>query len=133
MSQENVEIVREHFEATNRGDYAFAVDQYADDVELVLPPGDLLSGTYSGREAVSGFFADWFRAFGGSQHFDLREIRGVGDAVVVVAHHEARGRRSGAAISGEFFYSYWLSDGKIRRVLFHASRDDALEAVGLRE
>jgi hypothetical protein len=35
MSQENVEIVREQFEATNRREFAVPMASWADDIELI--------------------------------------------------------------------------------------------------
>jgi ketosteroid isomerase-like protein len=47
MSQENVEIVRGQFEATNRRDFAAAMDAYTEDVVLVVN-GLFPSGTFLG-------------------------------------------------------------------------------------
>ena len=132
MSQENVELVREQFEATNRRDFARPMADWADDVELVALEGTI-AGTYRGREAVGGFFGDWFSAFGGGVHFDVQKIRDAGDAVAVAAHHRARGRHSGIEVSNDFFYEYRLRDGKIVHIQFHQSWGKALEAVGLTE
>jgi ketosteroid isomerase-like protein len=53
MSREDVEIVRDHFAATNEGDFARALGCYADDVELLVPADAFLeSGTFKGRDAV---------------------------------------------------------------------------------
>ena len=132
MSQENVEIVREQFEATNRRDFARPMADWTDDVELIAFEG-ISEGRYAGREAVGEFFGDWFRAFGGGVHFDVRKIIGAGDAVAVAVHHRARGRYSGAEVTSDFFYEYRLRRGKIVRIRFHRSWQQALEAVGLSE
>jgi ketosteroid isomerase-like protein len=132
MSQENVETVRGQFDATNRRDFAAAMDAYAEDVELYVPPGNIRGGTYCGRQAVGEWFGDWFRTFG-SATFELLETIDADDAVVVVARHVAEGKRSGIALTDLFFYAYWVRDGKVARVQFCASRDEALEAVGLSE
>jgi ketosteroid isomerase-like protein len=133
MSKENVETIREHFEATNRRDYELAISHFAPDLELVVPPGALNAGRYRGRTAVVAFFGDWFRTFGDTQHFELREVIDTGDAVVVVARHRAEGERSGAPAFGELSYAYWLEDGKIREVHLYQSQTEALVAAGLRE
>jgi ketosteroid isomerase-like protein len=132
MSQENVEIVREQFEATNRRDFARPMEDWADDIEVVPAPGSLTSAA-SGREAVGEFFGDWFRAFGGGVHFEVTKIRGAGDTVVLEARHHARGRSSGVEVADNLFYEYHLHGGKIRRIIFHESWSKALEAAGLRE
>jgi ketosteroid isomerase-like protein len=57
MSQDRVEIVRAQFEATNRRDFAAAMDAYDENVVLVVK-GLFPSGTFLGREAVGGWFGD---------------------------------------------------------------------------
>jgi ketosteroid isomerase-like protein len=132
MSQQNVEIVREQFEATNRRDFARPMADWADDVEVVSPEG-ANAGTYSGREAVGDFFGDWFRTFGGGVHFDVRNVADSGNAVAVAVHHRARGRQSGLEVANDIFYEYRLRDAKIVRIRFHRSWRAALEAIGLSE
>src|SRR6266576_6518774 len=131
MSQENVEIVREQFEATNRGEFGRPMADWDDEIELVAE--GLSAGTYRGRNTVGDWFGDWFRMFGGGVRFDLREIRDAGDAVAVAADHRARGSRSGIELTETFFYEYRLRDARIVRIRFHSSWPKALEAVGLSE
>ena len=70
MSQENVEVVRAQFAATNERDFPRAMALYTDDVELVVQPAAFLdSGTFTGREAVGGWFANWFSTFEPSTRF----------------------------------------------------------------
>jgi ketosteroid isomerase-like protein len=133
MSHANVELVRQHFEAANRGDFAHVMSSYAPDVELVVDPPVILAGTYSGRDEVGRFFGDWFRTFGGRVHFDLRGLRDAGDAVVVAAHATARGGLSGAEVTTDYFYVYRLRDRKIVHVQFYETLPKALEAAGLSE
>jgi hypothetical protein len=62
MSQENLEIVREQFEATDRREFARPMADWADDIEVVeTREGDIRSGTYAGREVVGEFFGAWFQ------------------------------------------------------------------------
>jgi len=134
MSQENVEIVRDQFGATNEGDFARALGYYADDVELVVPDDAFLeSGTFKGRDAVGRWFGNWFRAFQPSYHFDLEEARDLGDVVLVVAKHSGRGRTSGAEARARMAYLYRVRDGKIARIELYPGAAEALEAVGLAE
>jgi ketosteroid isomerase-like protein len=133
MSNKNVAIVREQFEATNRRDFARPMADWADDIEVVeTREGDIRSGTYAGREAVAEFFGAWFRAFRAVQ-FELLEIREGGDSVAVAARHRAQGKYSGIDATEDFFYEYRLRGGKIVRITIHQTWSDALEAVGLRE
>ena len=134
MSQQDVEIVRDHFAATNEGDFARALDYYADDVELVVPDDAFLEcGTFKGRDAVGRWFGNWFRAFQRGYHFDLEEARDLGDVVLVVAKHSGRGRTSGAEVRARMAYLYRVRDGKIARIELYPGSSEALEAVALSE
>jgi ketosteroid isomerase-like protein len=132
MSREDIATVREQFEATNRRDFAAAMDAYAEDVVLVVK-GLFPSGTFSGREAVGGWFGDWFSAFGPDYHFDVEEARLVGERILLTASHQGSGRASGAAVEGTTFYAYTVTAGKVARVELYVDRADALKAVGLAE
>ncbi len=134
MSQENVEVVRDQFAATNERDFPRAMSHYAEDVELVVDPDAFLEGgTFTGRDAVGGWFASWFTTFEPGYHFDIEEARDLGDVVFVVATHHGRGRTSGAEVHGQTGYLYGLRGGKIVRVELYRSRAEALEAAGLGE
>jgi ketosteroid isomerase-like protein len=132
MSQENVELVREYFAATNRRDFASAMDTYPEDVVLVVS-GLFPAGTYSGREAVGAWFGEWFSAFGRDYRFDLVEAREVGEHVLVTARHRGSGRSSGIAVEATTSYVFTIRAGKIARVELYADRGEALKAVGLAE
>jgi len=49
MSQENIEIVRQVYEAFNRGDWDAVYRDYAEDAELTTPPRGLDAGIFRGR------------------------------------------------------------------------------------
>jgi ketosteroid isomerase-like protein len=115
VSQENVEIVRAQFEATNRREFTTAMDAYAEDVVLVAR-GGLTSGTFCGREAVGNWFGDWFRAFGRDYHFDIEEAHAVGERVFLLVRHHGSGRSSGVGVEGSNAYVYAVKMGKIARV-----------------
>jgi uncharacterized protein len=133
MSRGNLEIVRDHFEATNEGDFPRAMTHYADDVELVVHGGFLETGTFKGSEEVGRWFGDWFRSFQRGYHFELEETTDLGHAVFVMASHGGRGRASGAEVQGTAAYIYRLREGKIARVEMYPTRAEALEAAELRE
>jgi ketosteroid isomerase-like protein len=134
MSQENVEIVREYFEIVNDGDFGRAMRYYADDVELVVPAEAFLeAGTFRGKDAVGLWFGNWFRAFQRGYHFDLDEIRQVGDAVFVAARHHGRGKASGAEVRSTIAYLFRVGDGQIDKVELFSDRRSALETAGLSE
>jgi ketosteroid isomerase-like protein len=135
MSQEDVEIVLDQFAATNERDFARAMSHYADDVELIVPANSSFPevGTFRGREAVGRWFGEWFRHFQPDYRFEIEEARDLGDAVLIVASHEGRGRTSGVEVHGRNAYLYRVRNGKVARVEFHVDRDDAVRSVGSSE
>ena len=134
MSEENVEVVRDQFAATNERDFRRAMTYYADDVELVVHPDAFLDrGVFQGRDAVGQWFADWFLTFEPGYHLEIEEARDLGDLVLLSARHHGRGRTSGAEVHGQTGYLYTLRAGKIVRVELYPSRTEALEAAGLRD
>jgi ketosteroid isomerase-like protein len=133
MSREDVEAVRGQYAAVNEGDFARAMSCYSDDVELVAWAGDFRAGTFKGREAVGRWFGDWFSSFRDSR-FDVEEMTDLpGGAVLLVADYQGRGKASGVAVRGKVVWVYRLREGKIARVEGYGSRDEALDAVRLRE
>jgi ketosteroid isomerase-like protein len=134
MSEENVQVVRDHFAATNEGDFPRAMSDYADDVELVVDRNAFLQGgTFKGRDAVGRWFADWLTTFEPGYRFEIEDARDLGDVVYLLASHRGRGRTSGVEVRGRTGYLYGLHDGKIVRVELHATGADALEAAGAHE
>ena len=134
MSQENVEILRRWFDATNRRDFAAVLDAYADDVVLVVHEAVLPTngGTFTGRKDVGDWFADWFRSFA-EYHFDIEEALSVGDKVFMVVRHHGRGRASGVALEWSLAYAFTIRAGELARMELYPSRAAALKAVGLAE
>jgi ketosteroid isomerase-like protein len=133
MSQENVEIIRDSTAAMNEGDFERALAHHTDHVVFEAPAG-IRGGTFRGREAVAEWFADWFCTFDWNVHFDIREIAEVGDdGVLMVFVHRGRGRGSGVDVEETFAYLYRLREGKVTRMDGYLSREQALEAAGLRE
>lgn len=131
MSKENVAIVLEQFEASNRRDFARPMVDWADDIELVGRPSDHRSGTYKGRDVVGEYFGEWFRTFRDIR-FDPLEVAAHGDSVAVAMRHRARGRSSGIDVSEDFFYEYRVHAGKIVRIRIHENWPEALGAVQAR-
>jgi ketosteroid isomerase-like protein len=135
VSQENLDVVRRYFDATNRGDFSSAMAAYAEHVVLVI--GDSVvptnAGTFTGHEAVGEWFADWFRSFARGYRFQIEEMQEVGERVFMVAHHSGRGRSSGVALDWSLAYAFTIHGGKIARLEVYATRAEALKAVGLAE
>lgn len=135
MSLEDIEIVRDQFEAVNERDFERATDHYSEDVVLIVPPAESAPepGTYEGKEAVGEWFGNWFRAFRRDYHFEIVEARELGDLILIVARHGGKGRASGIEVRGELSYLYRVKDGKVAHLRIFPTRQEALDATGSRE
>jgi ketosteroid isomerase-like protein len=128
MSQENVEIVRRAiaYEYYGVGDRAEAEAIF--DPKVVLNPMD--EAPSSGFDAMRADIERWASAFD-ELDVTIEEILDAGDQVIVVAHHQGRGRASGAEVDTRFYEVYTLREGKVSRVDEFTERAQALEAAGL--
>jgi ketosteroid isomerase-like protein len=135
VSEQDIEVVRDQFVAVNERDFERAMDHYDEDVKLFSSEqSGPKAGSFEGKEAVGEWFGDWFRSFGTDYHFEIEEARELaGGLIFVFATHGGRGRSSGAEVRGENAYLYRVRDGKVARVGFFATRDEALEAAALPE
>jgi len=129
MSQENVEIVRELWEAYSRGDIDRVIALSDPYVVLVT----LEEGPLYGPDAVRANYARWMEAWREEPETTVEEVIGAGDHVFVIACFRGRGRGSGVRVAERLFEVYTLRNGMVLRVDEFSNRDQALEAAGLRE
>ena len=136
MSQQNVEVVREGVDAMNRRD--------PDGFIACLHPevgweesGDVLPGlrgVYRGRVEAQRWFEEAFLEVWESFQIKVDEITEASDdRVFVEAVFTARGRGSGVETELRFWTVLWFADGKIARRDVFFTRNEAVEAAGLRE
>ncbi len=133
MSQENVELVREAFEAFNHGDPSFFLSLYDADIVMRIAPPNIDGGTYHGAEAVERYYTQFFAAFGGSYRVEIEQVINVGDSVLTIQKATAKGRESGATVQKVVPWIVTMRGGKIIRIDHPASLEEALEMVGLSE
>jgi len=129
MSQENVEIVRELWDAYSRGNIDRVIALSDPYVVLVT----LEEGPLYGPDAVRANYARWMEAWREEPETTVEEVIGSGDHVIVIACFRGRGRGSGVRVAQRLYEVYTLRNGKVLRVDEFSDRDQALEAVGLRE
>ena len=128
MSQENVEVVREAWDAYSRGDYERIAAFHDPHIVVVT----LEDGALYGNNAVLANYERWDEAWEGAET-TLEEVIGHGDMVFVAARFHGRGRASGVEVETRLYEVYTVRDGKVLRIDEYATRDEALEAAGLRE
>ena len=134
MSQENVEIVREHIEAFRQGDPPGALSHLDPYVVWDASRIGLLDVTVAyGHEEFSETIRHYIGAFE-DYDFVAQRLTDLGSgAVLALLTEEGRGKSSGAPVRQSFAALYTVIDGKIARITFFPSEAEALEAAGLRE
>jgi ketosteroid isomerase-like protein len=131
MSQENVEIVRQHIAAYESGNYDAALAAYHPDVvcdATVRPEGRIYRGREGVAEAIrvwAGTWDDW--------HWEIEELIGADDRVLMVVREFARGKGSGVEVVQQTFWVYTLRGGQIVHAKVLVDKSQALEAAGLSE
>jgi ketosteroid isomerase-like protein len=132
VSAENVDVVRNSYEAFNRGDIEAALDAMHPEIEwqtyIVPGPG---GGTYHGREGVRQLWADARGVFGDFRNEPERFFDVPPDRVVAFVRVCGVGRESGAPVEARIAHVITLRDGMAFRVQSFEDRDAALGAVGL--
>ena len=131
MSRENVEAIRGLYEASSRADPE-TFNLLHPEAELHQLPDLAGGGSHYGRQAfgevLAAFLADW-----DDLRFEPTEITEVGEYVVVQISAWGRGRVSGVEGERREFHAWTVRDGKPHQCFVRTTRDEALEAVGLRE
>jgi ketosteroid isomerase-like protein len=123
MPPSDVELIRDHYDATNERDFGRAMSHYDEDVVLVAF-GGLSAGLYEGKEAVGRWFGDWFATFDPASRFEITELSQRDDGrVLLIADMHAVGRGSGLEVVSEVIWLYRIRDGKIVHVEGGVTRD----------
>jgi ketosteroid isomerase-like protein len=137
MSQENVEIVRRLLKAFADGglDALDAMAEFWDPhINWRAAEGAIDDvGEMHGWEAVRRHIQDWIDMFDDLTVVAEELVDAGDDRVVAVQRTTGRAKVSGIETEIRFSVVYTLRDGKIVQVREYMDKEQALEAVGLRE
>jgi ketosteroid isomerase-like protein len=132
MSQENVEIVRRVFEATNRGDWNTVLAAYSPDTEWddrdLRPEGAVHRGLDAMRAEMRAWFGTWL-----NYEQEIEQVLDAGENVVVIVRERGTGKGSGATMDQRVGVVITVRGGLIGRTRLYREPLEALEAVGLSE
>jgi ketosteroid isomerase-like protein len=137
MSRENVEVVRRLYDEWGEGRFGTALHLFDPGVEYTrsgIGEGSALglTGEWRGLEAMTRAALEWIQTFDRLRVQAERFIE-AGDSVVIFTRHRGNAKESGLPIEAEFADVLTLRDGLVVRLDQYRDRDEALEAVGLRE
>jgi ketosteroid isomerase-like protein len=133
VSEQNVEIVRQAFEAFNRDGDVEAVVATCDPAVEWFPPVELPSATaYQGHDGVRAAIQDLVDIFG-SLRAEPEQLIDAGDHVVVVFRWGGHAKGSGLSLDqlGRQSVVFTMRNGKAIRVAWYLERSAALEAAGV--
>jgi ketosteroid isomerase-like protein len=131
VSRKTVQVVRTLVEAFNAGDWDRYFDQLDPDVEWWDRGDDLGATVHRGHEGVRAFLAELAETVElGAQ---ATEFVDTADWVLVCLHLHGRGKASGAEFEEREVHALRLRDGKVVETHEYRTKEQALEAVGLRE
>jgi ketosteroid isomerase-like protein len=133
MSQENVEIVRRTASALATGDWRGAFETWDPQIEWHFEREAVISGLRRGRDevraALASFMTEW-------EDFaiEIEDLIAADDErVVMLVHLTGRGRGSGVPLDFQEANVFTIRGGRIVTVKEYFDREQALEAVGLRD
>ena len=136
MSQENVTILRAMFALVNEHGVKAATDAFGDlldpDFELEEAANLPDQERHSGRDAFIANMAKLEESFE-DLRFEPIDFVDLGSKLVVVVAIAGRGRAGGVPVETTIAQLWTLRDGKAVSLRDYASKDEALDAAGLRE
>ncbi len=131
MSQENVAVVRQMYDAFHSGDAEGAIDHFAPDVRVDARDHPAAQAG-RGREALVRIIGSWVAAFDEWSE-EIEETRDLGDHVLVAAKQRGRGKGTGIETELRYALLYEVEDGKISSMTFYSDVAEALEAAARSE
>ena len=136
MSEENVEVVRQVYEAAARRDPAAVLACYDPALEWDVSRSQMarLVGEdfYRGHDGLRRFFRRYHDAWD-EVEYGYEQLIDAGDQVLSIDIERARGRNSGADVVLTQYAVWTIRAGKVIRAAWFSDRAEALEAAGLAE
>ena len=129
MPGENIDIVKDGFEAFNEGGVDGILPFVHADFEAITPP-ELASepDTYRGHDGVRRWFDSFYEVMDGIR-WDAHRFHEVGDRVVVEFTLRARGKTTGLDFGQDAVMVWELRDGKAIGLQLFPTLDEAMAAA----
>ncbi len=131
MAQENIEALRDCFEAVGRNDVPGALRFMDPEIRFECQVA-ALQGSYVGHDGVTAFFADMAEIFGTMQ-LHCPDTRDLGDRVLALGTARSIAKGSGISVDTPLAVVATFREGRMTHYTDFGDRGQALEAVGLSE
>jgi ketosteroid isomerase-like protein len=133
MTEGNVELVRQGFQALREGDVEALMPLIHPEFEATTPPAlSAEPDTYRGPQGIRRYFESFYEVMDRIR-FEADDFIPVGERVVVPLTLYARGRTTGIETAQKVVQIWDIKDGKAYRVEVYATFEDAMEAAGSSE
>ena len=134
MSEENVEAVRAAYQAFAEHGIDGFLNYLTEDVDHRAIEGALDDrGPMHGKDDVRAYVQDWLDTFDEFTAQPLELIDAGQSQVVAIVRFAGRAKLSGVETEGTFGVLYTIRDAKAARGREYSTREEALEAAGVRE
>jgi uncharacterized protein len=122
----NAALVREGFQAFEKGDFEWMDAHLADDVIWHVGGNSKWAGSNEGKAKVLEFFARQTQALGGAPTLDIHDILGNDEHVVVLGTASATAP-DGSSAEWKYAQIFHVRDGKATEVWGMAENDAAVD------
>jgi ketosteroid isomerase-like protein len=132
VSAENVELVRGAWAAWDADNLDSFAAHWHPDIEwraIEGAPDD--AGPIKGADALRAYYQDWIDTFDDLENEMLEVVDAGGDSVLTVQRGTGVAKASGVPVEIVYGVVYTVRDGLIVSGREYATREQALEAVGL--
>ena len=122
--------IRDAYAAFAEGDIESLRSFWHEDAVYVNPPYAMEGGTREGRDAVVEIWNGLHSLFE-YDSVDVLEITEGPEGILVVVRYYGRGKASGAPVDVPMAHVVSIRDGRVARLAWYGTRDEAAEAAGL--
>jgi ketosteroid isomerase-like protein len=135
MSQQNVEVVRRGTEAWLRGNVEAWVETIDPEVgwDISTHPLPDVPNRGRGREALMADMLGIYLSGWNDYSATIKEVSEAGEQVILVLHETATMRDTGVRLERDLVQLWTVRDGRGAFVKVFRTKNEALEAAGLRE
>ena len=122
----NVALVKEGFEAFEKGDMQWMDEHLADDIVWHVGGNSKWAGAYEGKAKVLEFFGRQSAAMAEPPSVDIHEVLGNDDHVVALGTASAKAP-DGSTVKWRYTQIFHIKDGKATEVWGMAENDAAVD------
>jgi uncharacterized protein len=126
--KDDVAIVKDAYEALNRGEVAEALAVLDDGAEWQEHSDLPEAGVYRGRDQIRSFLDSFLESWE-EFHQETEDLIGREGQVLVLLRSRSRGRGSGVSVEARYAHLWTMQDGRGVRVDAFFDRDEALAAL----